>query len=78
MKKSEFTKKMEAIGLLIQNYRHIRKYSLKMLAQLTGISGRYLHSVENGRANVTMFVLYRIFRVLRIPERELHNALAGF
>lgn len=47
MKKSEFTKKMEAIGLLIQNYRHIRKYTLKMLAQLTGISGRYLHSVEN-------------------------------
>lgn len=40
MKKNRFTRKLEEIGLLIQNYRHIRKYTLQMLSKLTGISGR--------------------------------------
>lgn len=78
MKKNRFTRKLEEIGLLIQNYRHIRKYTLQMLSKLTGISGRYLHSVENGRANVTVLVLYKIFRALEIPESELGCVLASW
>ena len=49
-----------------------------MLSKLTGISGRYLHSVENGRANVTVLVLYKIFQALEIPESELGCVLASW
>ncbi len=78
MPKNRFANKLKEIGLLIQNYRHIRKYTLQMLSQLTGISGRYLHSVENGRANVTVLVMYKIFQALEIPESELGCVLASW
>mgnify|MGYP000736022773 CR=1 FL=1 len=60
MKKNRFTRKLEEIGLLIQNYRHIRKYTLQMLSKLTGqreISafGRKRESKCNGIGTVQDF-----------------------
>jgi transcriptional regulator with XRE-family HTH domain len=63
-----------AIGVLLREWRRVRRMSQLDLAHESGVSGRHLGFVETGRARASREVVARLGDALALPLRE-HNAL---
>ena len=59
------------LGLKIKEARKERKFSQEDLAYKTGITPPYLSQIENGRKKISLPVLLRISKVLKVSMDEL-------
>lgn len=61
------------VGSRIKSWRLYHKWTLRELAQRTGLSVSYLSDIERGRgsANLTLKTAYRLAFVLRVEIGEL-------
>ncbi len=63
-----------AIGVLLREWRGVRRMSQLDLAHESGVSGRHLGFIETGKAQASREVVARLADALALPLRE-HNAL---
>jgi transcriptional regulator with XRE-family HTH domain len=61
------------VGSRIKQMRKVRNLSQEELAEKTGMSSKYLSSIERGLENPTFDAFLRISRALDIPVYELFN-----
>lgn len=66
--------KHPAIGVLLREWRGVRRMSQLDLAHESGVSGRHLGFIETGRAQASREVVSRLAEALSLPLRE-QNAL---
>lgn len=59
------------IGAKIVYYRKLRNMSQKELARKIGITRQHLSSIENGRANWTIDILWHIAKELLISPNDI-------
>ena len=57
---------LEQLGQRVRTMRALRGMSRKVLAKVSGISERYIAQIEAGRGNVSIVLLLRISRVIRL------------
>lgn len=59
----------------LRSIRKMRNYTQEMLAELTGVSDRYIRRMESGgNANPTLSVLYPLCQALRCGLDDLVKA----
>ena len=63
--------KLSNIGLMIKKYRAKRGSTRKLLANLSGISLRYLAQLEGGKANPTISILKNIAYALNMSLSDM-------
>lgn len=63
----------ELTGLRIKELRRAKGMSQEMLAEKTGISSKYLSSIERGKENPTLETLIRLAEALSIELAEVFN-----
>ncbi len=61
----------EAIGKKIFETRIRRQYSRECLAELTGISSKFLYDIEKGNKGCATYVIYRIAAALDVSADYL-------
>ena len=66
----DFTKKL---GLKIKELRAKSELTQDQLAELAGMSGKYLGEVERGEVNVSVVILYKLAKVLNIKISEFFD-----
>jgi transcriptional regulator with XRE-family HTH domain len=66
----------EAMATNVRRARHARKLTQEELADLAGLSARYLGSIERGTVSASVTVLGRLARALRVDACELIRAPA--
>lgn len=62
---------LAVVGANVRALREARGLPQDELAHLAEIHATYLSGVENGKRNISMRVLERIARALRVPETDL-------
>ena len=62
---------LAAIGERVREIRARRGMSRRTLAQDSGVSERYLASLESGRGNVSILLLKQIARAIDVPVEQL-------
>lgn len=63
------------LGLRISSERKLRDFTQERLALLTGIDRTYLARIEEGKANPSLKIIYKIARLLRLKVCELLKGL---
>lgn len=58
--------RIKSLGLKIKERRHIQRFSQEELAAVLEIDRGYLGLIENGKANPTIDLLYKIQDVLEM------------
>jgi transcriptional regulator with XRE-family HTH domain len=71
---------MHPVGVLLRQWRHLRRISQMDLALAAGISTRHVSLVETGRSNPSADMVLRISEQLDVPLRARNQLLlaAGF
>lgn len=69
------TDALENIGKHIKDLRGEQKLSQQALAELAGISYKYLGEIERGQVNLSVEILIKIAESLQVPPGELLNAV---
>jgi DNA-binding Xre family transcriptional regulator len=61
---------LKSVGARIAELRAKRNLTQKSLSEKTGVTYRYLQTIESGRANVTLGTLHRLaaFLHVRVPD----------
>ncbi|WP_020585449.1 helix-turn-helix domain-containing protein [Desulfobacter curvatus] len=67
------TEVLENIGKHIRDLRGEKKLSQQALAELAGISYKYLGEIERGQVNLSVEILIKIAESLQVPPGELLN-----
>ena len=62
---------LEALGQRVRRIRALRGMSRKVLAQVSGISERYIAQLESGQGNVSIMLLRRIGQATGVPVEEI-------
>ena len=62
---------LAAIGERVREIRARRGMSRRTLAQDSGVSERYLASLESGRGNVSILLLKQIAQAIDVPVEQL-------
>jgi transcriptional regulator with XRE-family HTH domain len=70
-------KAREIIGLNLQRLRRERQWSQEDLASEADIDRRHVGRIENGRANVTVDVLEKLAKALRVSLADLSVPISG-
>ena len=63
----------QLIGLRIKELRRTKNLSQEELAEKTGISSKYLSSIERGKENPTLDTIIKLSGALNIEVMELFN-----
>ena len=61
----------ERLGSNIRRLRVQKGLSLRTLGMMVGVDYAYLSNIENGRANATVNVLFKIAQGLEVSVRDL-------
>ena len=64
---------LEKIGKHIKDLRGEKKLSQQSLAELAGISYKYLGEIERGQVNLSVEILIKIAESLLVPPGDLLN-----
>ena len=67
------TNVLEKIGKHIKDLRVERKLSQQALAELAGMSYKYLGEIERGQVNLSVEILIKIAQSLKVNAGELLN-----
>lgn len=59
------------IGLNIREYRDLKGISQETLAHLSDVDRTYIFSIEKGRRNVSILVLFKISKALDVSIHDL-------
>src|SRR5580765_4402576 len=59
------------LGERVRAWRNARGMTRKQLAEASGVSERYLAQLEAGRGNISVLLLRRVARAMRVPVGEL-------
>jgi transcriptional regulator with XRE-family HTH domain len=59
------------MAINVRRERYAKKWSQEELADRTGLSSRYLGSIERGRVSASVTVLGRLAQALRVDPCEL-------
>ncbi len=62
---------LEALGQRVRRIRALRGMSRKVLAQVSGISERYIAQLESGQGNVSIMLLRRIGQSTGVPVEDI-------
>lgn len=62
---------LEALGARVRELRHAANLTLAELAERTGLSARYLVSLEGGDGNISLLRLFELADALRVSAAEL-------
>lgn len=62
---------MTVDGKKIQDLRNKKGYSLRVLAEMSGVSKNTIHEIENNRSNPTLDTLNKIARALNVDPKKL-------
>jgi len=62
---------LEALGARVRELRHGANLTLAELAERTGLSARYLVSLEGGDGNISLLRLFELADALRVSAAEL-------
>jgi XRE family transcriptional regulator, aerobic/anaerobic benzoate catabolism transcriptional regulator len=62
---------LEALGDRVRELRHAANLTLAELAERTGLSARYLVSLEGGDGNISLLRLFELADALRVSAAEL-------
>lgn len=62
---------LHALGARVRELRHERQLTLAELSERTGISARYLVSLEAGDGNISLLRLFELAEALSVPAAEL-------
>src|SRR3954464_2822203 len=59
------------LGERVRAWRNAQGMTRKRLAEASGSRGRYLAQLEAGRGNISVLLLRRVARAMRVPLGEL-------
>src|SRR3954451_12254686 len=59
------------LGERVRAWRNAQGMTRKRLAEASGVSERYLAQLEAGRGNISVLLLRRVARSMRVPVGEL-------
>jgi XRE family aerobic/anaerobic benzoate catabolism transcriptional regulator len=59
------------LGERVRAWRNTQGMSRRLLAESSGVSERYLAQLEAGRGNISVLLLRRVARAMRVPVEEL-------
>ncbi|HJY75056.1 MAG TPA: helix-turn-helix transcriptional regulator [Burkholderiales bacterium] len=59
------------LGERVRAWRNAHGTSRRLLAESSGVSERYLAQLEAGRGNISVLLLRRVARAMRVPVEEL-------
>jgi len=59
------------LGERVRAWRNAQAMTRKQLAEASGVSERYLAQLEAGRGNISVLLLRRVARAMRVPVGEL-------
>src|SRR6476646_4331794 len=59
------------LGERVRAWRNAQGMTRKQLAEASGVSERYLAQLEAGRGNISVLLLRRVARAMRVPVGEL-------
>ena len=80
MKKLKSNQHQEELtfGEILSKHRDAQKYSLRDLAELSGVSASYLSRLEKGEASATFEVITKIANALGLEPSEFFPGRGGF
>src|ERR1043166_3385202 len=59
------------LGDRVRAWRNAHGMSRRLLAESSGVSERYLAQLEAGRGNISVLLLRRVARAMRVPVEQL-------
>src|SRR5881397_656187 len=62
---------LEQLGQRVRTMRALRGMSRKVLAEVSGISERYIAQLESGKGNVSIVLLRRIANAINAPLEDV-------
>lgn len=62
---------LKLVGERIAEVRSMRKLTQRSLSEKSGVTYRYLQTIESGRANVTLSTLHRLANFLQVKVPDL-------
>jgi transcriptional regulator with XRE-family HTH domain len=76
-RKSQYDEEL-TFGEILSRHRNAQKYSLRELAELSGVSASYLSRLEKGEASATYEVIAKIADALGLKPEEFFPGHGGF
>jgi len=62
---------LSVVGQRVRRHRTAQRMSRKLLAESSGVSERYLAQLEAGQGNMSIALLRKVARAIRLPLAEL-------
>lgn len=62
---------LETLGKRVHTVRKSKKLSQQTLADTAGLDRAYISSIENGKQNITIGVIFRLADALELPINDL-------
>lgn len=62
---------LEKLGRRVRHFRTEKRLTQEKVAELCGLSSKYIGDLENGKANVTVIVLDKVAAALGITSTDL-------